>query len=61
MKIHFIKKPKYLSVVATPLCSSTGLVTTPYWNVNKEIQSDWRRSKVTCGACKRTKLFRRIK
>ena len=63
MKIHLIKKPKLFEDVATPACASDGLVVTPTgverWG--GELQSHWHRSKVTCGGCKRTKLFRNIK
>ena len=61
MKIHFIKKPQFYSNVATPICDSAGLVTTPYWPPTREVQSHWKRQCVTCGNCKRTKIFRKIK
>ena len=66
MKVHFIKRPMYREEVATPACSCTGLVVTPFgiscWGGGeKELQSHWHRNKVTCESCKRTKLFRRIK
>ena len=61
MKVHFIMKPVFYNDVATPVCDRGGLVTTPYWVHEKEIQSHWKRQCVTCKNCKRTKLFRKIK
>lgn len=61
MKIHYLDKPiRSMGFgIGTPVCSSSGLVIIPGYV--KPEQSTRYKKKVTCGNCKRTKLFRKVK